>query len=375
MRRIAAFGLLGRGHRRDRRRRERRLERGSGDAHRSAVAPQASARLCQRRGPAAQCAGQGEPAGGARTCPRHPRFRRRPLSRANAQIFCGFSVLLSASSPVSLSSSRKRQAADVRPLRRATRAALSCSGCCTLDSCAESNGRDVLRHPRVSILTGPPAALHDPDQTHVPIRRPDRMRQGAAGQRGSHAHGAHHCCSPATWCGTVQFHILGRKPMSDVVVFREGGYRFFKAVFQYSSGVAAEHGFEIERVRLLKPLPLTEGFAAIEAHLKGLGRPNTAFAACELRSAVPFTEQGFHDFNREYVKTLARWGIYRDEINPVARTNVCPEHDKPAEPSLYAFSYTVPAPNAKRGSFIIAGGGEMRGGAGSLPERIEIGRA
>ena len=57
-------------------------------------------------------------------------------------------------------------------------------------------------------------------------------------------------------------------------------------------------------------------------YLKALGRPSTAFAACELRSAAPFTEQGFHDFNREYVKTLARWGIYKDEINPVARTNV-----------------------------------------------------
>lgn len=158
--------------------------------------------------------------------------------------------------------------------------------------------------------------------------------------------------------------------MSDVVVFREGGYRYIKAVFQYSSGVAAEPGFEIERVRLLKPLPLAEGFGAIETYLKGLGRPSTAFAACELRSATPFTVQGFHDFNREYVKTLARWGIYQDEINPVARTNVCPEHDGPAQPSLYAFSYTVPAPNSKRGSFIIAGGGEMRGGAGSLPERI-----
>ena len=158
--------------------------------------------------------------------------------------------------------------------------------------------------------------------------------------------------------------------MSDVVVFREGGYRYIKAVFQYSSGVAAEAGFEIERARLLKPLPLAEGFAAAEAHLKGLGRPSTAFAACELRSAVPFTEQGFHDFNREYVKTLARWGIYKDEVNPVARTNVCPEYDKPAGSSLYAFSYTVPAPNATRGGFIIAGGGEMRGGAGSLPERI-----
>jgi len=69
------------------------------------------------------------------------------------------------------------------------------------------------------------------------------------------------------------------------------------------------------------------------------------------------------------VKTLARWGIYKDEINPVARTNVCPEYDKPAEPALYAFSYTVPAPRAKRGSFIIAGGGEARGGAGSFAER------
>ncbi len=158
--------------------------------------------------------------------------------------------------------------------------------------------------------------------------------------------------------------------MSNVVVFREGGYRYIKAVFQYSSGVAAEPGFEIERVRLLRPLPLAAGFAAVEAHLKGLGRPSTAFAACELRSAAPFTEQGFHDFNREYVKTLARWGIYRDEINPVARTNVCPGYDRPAAPSLYAFSYTVPAPGAKRGSFIIAGGGEMRDGAGSLAERI-----
>lgn len=158
--------------------------------------------------------------------------------------------------------------------------------------------------------------------------------------------------------------------MAEVVVFSAGGYRYIKAVFQYSSGVAAEPGFEIERVRLLRPLPLAEGYALIEARLKALGRPSTAFAACELRSPAPLSEQGFHDFNREYVKTLARWGIYRDEINPVARTNVCPEHGKPAQPLLYAFSYTVPAPEAKRGGFIIAGGGEVRGGAGSYSERI-----
>jgi hypothetical protein len=157
--------------------------------------------------------------------------------------------------------------------------------------------------------------------------------------------------------------------MSEVVVFSKGGYRYIKAVFQYSSGVAAEPGFEIERARLSRPLPLAAGFAVVEAHLAALGRPSTAFAACELRSAAPFSEQGFHDFNRQYVQTLERWGIYKDGVNPVARTNVCPEYDPPAAPVLYAFSYTVPAATAARGSFIIAGGGDARGGAGSFAER------
>jgi hypothetical protein len=150
-----------------------------------------------------------------------------------------------------------------------------------------------------------------------------------------------------------------------VEVFRPGGYRYIRAVFQYSSGVAAEPGFQIERVRLREPLPLADGFAFAEMHLAGLGRPASAFAACELRSPRPFTVQGFVEFNREYVKTLARWGIYVDEINPVARTNVCPAYGAPNEPVLYAFSYTVPAPHAARASFIIAGGAESR-------ERVEL---
>lgn len=157
--------------------------------------------------------------------------------------------------------------------------------------------------------------------------------------------------------------------MSEAVVFKEGAYRYLKAVFQYSSGVAAEPGFAIERARFARPLPLAAGFAAVVAHLRALGRPNTAFAACELRSPAPLSEQGFRDFNRAYVQTLARWGIYKDEINPVARTNVCPAYGAPVEPVLYAFSYTVPAPGARRGSFIISGGGEARGGAGSFAER------
>lgn len=157
--------------------------------------------------------------------------------------------------------------------------------------------------------------------------------------------------------------------MSEVIVFTPGGYRYISAVFQYSSGVAAEAGFEMVRARLSKPLPIAAGFAVVEAHLKAIGRPSTAFAACEMRSPAPFSEQGFIDFNRHYVQTLERWGIYKNEVNPVARTNVCPEFDKPAEPSLYAFSYTVPS-TSKRGSFILAGGGEARPGKGTYSERI-----
>jgi len=158
-------------------------------------------------------------------------------------------------------------------------------------------------------------------------------------------------------------------PVADVIVFKQGGYRYIKGVFQYSGGVAAEPGFAIVHARLARPVPLAQGFALVEAHLTAIGRPLTAFCACELRSPEPFSEKGFTDFNRAYVQTLARWGIYSDERNPVARTNVCPEFDKPAEPSLYAFSYTVPDSNS-RGSFIGAGSGEARDGDGPFADRI-----
>jgi hypothetical protein len=162
--------------------------------------------------------------------------------------------------------------------------------------------------------------------------------------------------------------------MSDVVVFEAGGYRYIKGVFQYSAGIAAEPGFCIERARFAKPLPLTAAYTAVEAHIKSAGRPMTAFAACELRSPEPFTEQGFYDFNKVYVKTLERWGIYKDgeqPVNPVARTNVCPMYLKSAEPVMYAFSYTVPArAHVPRGSFVLAGSGDRKGGGKTPQETI-----
>jgi hypothetical protein len=156
--------------------------------------------------------------------------------------------------------------------------------------------------------------------------------------------------------------------MTGTADFAAGGYRFIPAVFQYSGGAAALPGFAIERVRFRAPVKLAEGFARIERFITEAKRPLTAFCACELRSPGQFTEQGFRAFNESYVVTLQRWGLFDGKVNPVARSNVCPEIGAPAEPSFHAFSFTVPAPAGK--SFVIAGGAEAREGGASYRERI-----
>src|SRR5262249_3811060 len=152
--------------------------------------------------------------------------------------------------------------------------------------------------------------------------------------------------------------------------FKPGGYRFIPGGFQFSGGVAAAAGYEIERYRFRTPVRLADGFARIEAVIKAAGRPLTAFCACELRSPGQFTEQGFREFNESYVVTLGKWGVYDGKVNPVARSNVCPEIDAPAEPGFHAFSFTVPAAANTAPSFVISGCAEARAIEGSYRERI-----
>ena len=148
-------------------------------------------------------------------------------------------------------------------------------------------------------------------------------------------------------------------------VFGAGGYRYIPAVFQYSGGVAAERGFEIARVRFHTPVPLAQGFARIEQMIRTTGRPLTSFCACELRSPAPFTEDGFRAFNEIYVGTLRKWGVMTGDTNPVARSNVCPEIDPPAEPSFHAFCYTRATGGEVAPTFVVAGSGEAVEGKGN----------
>lgn len=145
--------------------------------------------------------------------------------------------------------------------------------------------------------------------------------------------------------------------MAETIANPAGGYRFVRGVFQYSAGVAALAGYRIERARFANPLPLAEGFARIAGFLQAIGRPLTAFCACELRSPAPFTDAGFRAFNESYAAVLGQWGLLALGDNPVARSNVCPDIAPPATPSFHAFSYAVPAAGAAP-SFVIAGSGE-----------------
>ena len=75
-------------------------------------------------------------------------------------------------------------------------------------------------------------------------------------------------------------------------------------------------------------------------------------------------------FNRVYVGTLERWGIYVNGVNPVARANTCPVLSQPAEPSFHAFCFTAPAAADAPRSFVIAGSGEAPEGRGNYRDHI-----
>jgi len=150
--------------------------------------------------------------------------------------------------------------------------------------------------------------------------------------------------------------------------FVAGNYRYLPAVFQYSGGVASLPGFEIQRIQFKRPVPLSQGFAEIERTIRKAKRPVTSFCACELRSPEPFTDDEFRSFNERYVVTLRKWGLLGGDLNPVARSNVCPEIDPPSEPLLNAFCFTVASGN-NAPTFVISGSGEAREGGVSYRER------
>ena len=138
-----------------------------------------------------------------------------------------------------------------------------------------------------------------------------------------------------------------------------GNYRFLAGDghLPFCDAVVADPGYEIVRAQLDRPLPWREGFALAERHLAGLGRPKQALCAVELRCAEPYAPEAFAEFNRGYADLLRDWGLFVGDLGSTTRTNVAPEHEAPTEQVMFAFAYTVPAPDA-RPTFVISGAPE-----------------
>ena len=138
-----------------------------------------------------------------------------------------------------------------------------------------------------------------------------------------------------------------------------GNYTFIEGIGPFSSGCKAQPGYEVVHATF-HPLPaLQQGFSLIANHLQRLGRPIQAVCGMELRIPQPLSPQAFNAFNAPYVQHLADWNILVDGVNPVARTNVALAVHPVAEPSLYGFSYTVPAQHQDT-TFVLSGSAETR---------------
>jgi hypothetical protein len=144
----------------------------------------------------------------------------------------------------------------------------------------------------------------------------------------------------------------------------KGNFRFIRGRNPFSSGAVADAGYEIVHAAFDPMLPLDAGFARIEMHLRGIGRPLHALCGMELRIPRALSIEGFRQFNASYVQRLAAWGVYVGDLNPVARTNVAVEIDPAPVASVFGFSYSVPS-SQKRATFVLSGVPEVRGSGAS----------
>jgi hypothetical protein len=150
--------------------------------------------------------------------------------------------------------------------------------------------------------------------------------------------------------------------MSHIAVpHPSGSYRFLPAISAYSAGVAPTTGYDIAAWRFLDSPSLAEGFERIDREIARRRLTPAALVGLELRSPAAFDFESFAKFNDEYRQLLTDRSLLIGEINPIARTNVIPLRDGPAEPAIMTAFIMQPSERAGGIDFIVAGAGEIEG--------------
>jgi hypothetical protein len=153
--------------------------------------------------------------------------------------------------------------------------------------------------------------------------------------------------------------------------FPAGNYRYVTAPGRpFSSGIVADVGFDLVHAVFFRPVALAAGLESARQHVESAGRPATALAAFELRIPEPLSREGFDAFNEPYVERMAALGLRNGDDWVTARTNVSPTTAPVWEPSLYAFTYTVPGGSRPLPAFRLSGATETRRD-GSAADRLQ----
>jgi hypothetical protein len=155
----------------------------------------------------------------------------------------------------------------------------------------------------------------------------------------------------------------------------KGNYSFIRGGGPFSSGCAAQRGFEIVHAAIVPFVPLALGFELVERNLKSSGRPIDALCGMHLRMPQTLTPKGFEEFNRPYIERLQSWGLETEGANPVARTNVALAVSPVPQAMLAGFYYTAKSDVANSGAatFVMSGAAEMRQGADGKRELVAPG--
>lgn len=134
----------------------------------------------------------------------------------------------------------------------------------------------------------------------------------------------------------------------------------------FSSGVIASRGHALVRVRPRAARTLEAGLDDAARHLAAAGLAPGALAALELRMPAPLTFEDFAAFNRGYIAALRGRGFVAGETIPIARSNMAPLFDPPAETLLHAFTYAAPCDVGGGTDFVLSGKPERGDGPGPI---------
>lgn len=115
-------------------------------------------------------------------------------------------------------------------------------------------------------------------------------------------------------------------------------------------------------------MPVPDAFLALDRELEARSLESTAVVGFELRSPEPVDPAAFASFNAVYQRLLAERGILRDDVNPVARTNVAPIRNPPEDVAVSGAFVVRLSATAGGADYVIAGSGEVAGSP--QPENI-----